>query len=383
MKKILALLLMLSLAFSLALAADTANALTLEELELFNQSLLKKAVEDKLSLQKTDEGYLAHGNGYDVLIKEDRLDEKASVLSAAINGESESENPLTGPRDTTIGNTANEILEHFQNDNDNLKGDMNLAVLYIDGNLQGELKTGTVMRNGQSVLLIEYSVVKKVNDKYQQRGIDYTIENGSVVSVRSFTGFEFSREEAEKLVADMSMLQEKNEYFAYDTKNPKELVREDLSFSGLDFVDLTREELKAKFGEPLEIDNVEDNDGRKLEIYNYDELRATFAIEKDGKVHAESVVITGYTEGPRGLKAGEILSFAMQRFPNNSQTLNDDVVVLYGEKDKHDVPTGLLLNEGQAQRLYFTVPANERSIAVEASFISEELVEISILYVNK
>lgn len=382
MKKILALLIMLSLAFTLALA-DTANALTLEEIEAFNKNVLQRAIEDKLSLQKTDEGYLANGNGYELLIKEDKLDDKATVLSAAINGEIPSTKPLTGPRDTSLRNTADEIIEHFQSDNENLKGTINLAALYIEGNLPDEVRTGTVMRNGQSLLLIEYSIIKQVNGKYQQIGIDYTIENGGVVSIRSFTGPEMTKQEAEAIISELSMLQEKNEYFSYDTKNPKELVREDLSFAGVDFVDLTRKELKERFGEPIEIDEVQDSDGSKLETYNYDEFKATFTIDKDGNEQADSLVITGYMEGPRGLKAGEILSFAMKRFPNKAETLNEDRVLLYGDKDKTDVPTGLLLNEGQLQRLYFTVPVKDKTVAVEAKFISEELVEISLMYVDK
>lgn len=377
MKKMAMLLCTLLLAVTFAFA-DTMQPLKADEVTEFNKNLLKKALSDGAKLAEEDGAFKVDGKGYTLYIKENALNENSTVTEAIIDNESIELMNLNGPRGSFVGQSVSDTLKLFENDNESLSGTDSEAVLYIQGSLPAQVNTASLIRHGQSILLIEYTSYQQVGEKVNKTGFLFTVENDAVTAIQSFLQEGMDAKEAEKELVRLSSLQEEKSYFAFDTQNPQPLQREDLRFDGLDFVDLSEEELQAKLGKATTIEKVPDNDGKTFDKYHYENLNVLFL---EGK--AISVVINDYFEGPRGLRTGENLNNVLRRFPNEAKTLNTDTVLLYGDENDVTVPSASLVNDGDRSMLYIRVPVKDATAVVTAEFVNEELEVISLGYISE
>ncbi|MGI6215968.1 MAG: hypothetical protein ACOYIT_08915 [Christensenellales bacterium] len=378
MKKFLALFMSVLLLTAGALSEEDIGPLTVEELNEFTESLVKRAIEDKIAVEKEDGMFVAYGRGYTLYPVSDDLSLDTVLSSAVIDAESIEVEGLTGPRVTIATQAAGAVLSSFPNDNQNLFGTREEAILYLRGALPQDVYAGKIMRSGQNITLIEYSVYTQNDDGISEIGLQYTVSGGFVSAIRYYVAPAISLAEAQMRLQGFSKLQEETGYFAYDSIDKKTLSREDLSINGVDFIDLSPEIAEHSFGAPTSLEKVHDSTGNIIETAEWEDLTATFVYDKDGKfLYAKSVVGFGDVEGPRAVSPGESMLAVLDRFPNEAQTLNQEETLLYGSKEDGK-PYALLTQDASEQTLYVNVPVENEDILFTCRFIGEEAVEISL-----
>lgn len=383
MKRVLASILALLLMTGTAFAQQAeVTPITAQELNEWTESLLSRAIADQLEVKETPEGLTADGRGYSVYPQSKDLSPDTLLSGAVIDSESIEVSGLTGPRTLIVTQSVGAVLAAFPNDNPSLLGTNEAAVLYLRGALPETVYTGTLMRVGQQITLLEYSVYTPNQDSVDRSGVQFTIDRNAVTAVRYFGGEEVPMAEAETILDRLSQLQEENSYFAFSTVDPAPMQREDLVFAGLDFVDLTLDSVVAALGQPDSREKVEDTTGESIETLQWDGINITFILSAGGEfLRTDSVVIYGDFEGPRGTRVGEDMLDILARFKNESETLNTASVSLYGDVEKPEEPYGHLVQDAGAQHLYYSVPLNDGTVLFACHFMGEQLVEMSFSHI--
>ena len=366
-----------------ALAEEAAGPLTMDELHALAQSLLERAMADEHgAINLAEEGYLYEGIGYSLNLNSEDLSVDTVLLGAEINMGSIHEEQLMGPRGIGVSSTLEETLVAYPNDNPMLKGTMTGAVLYINGSLPEEVTIGQVVRDGQEVRLAEYAVYRQDGDAVIRQGLQYVIDNDSVVAIRYFGGGDtLTAQQAAQEVEAAGQLQEEVGYFAYDTYNPSPFGREDLNFHGLDFMDLTPEAAVERLGEAVHEERVEDSTGEELRIMQWDGVEIMFVYGADGALkRADRITVNAPgMEGPRGLRVGTRLQNAVKRFEHPEEPPVKSLS-LYGDAENQQPPYGRLDMEGDEVRLYYAVLQGDDTVLFNALFLDDALVEMSASY---
>lgn len=378
MKKLLGLLLALVLMGSLAIAEEEMKPLSLEDLNQWTESLVKRAIDDHLEVKQAENGFVWEGRGYSLSAAGKDLSADTTLTGAVIDGESIEVQGLTGPRNLIATVAAGAVLDAFPNDNPDLKGSKDMAVLYLRGTLPEVVMTGVLYRNGQDVSLIEYGVYAANGDTVDRSGVLFTVEGGTVTAIRYFGGEQVPAAEAEQQLSSLAALQEENEYFAFSTVAPTPMQREDLVIGGLDFLDMTPESAEALLGAPAAEEKLDDSNGQTLVTRQWNDIFITFSYKDGAFLHTESAVVHGALRGPRGASVGETMLMVLERFENKAETLSKESVTLYGAMDNPAEPYGHLEQHDGAQTLYYSVPTGDGSVLFTAFFMGESLVEMSL-----
>lgn len=390
----LALLLMAPTAI-LESATTAPETLMQAEIEQFNHDLLERAIAEKLPPFAAEGGYVVRGANYEILLQGEDLSPDSVVLSAAITGlysehpeEGEQEGggqaalplSITGPRGSMPGMQAAELLALFPNDNEFLQGRQNSATLYVRGDLPAAVYTGFVLRNGQEVQLVEYDVYYQAGEGVARTGMMFTIEQGFLTAIRSFVNTEaLSQADAQNELVKLRELREQNEYVAFGERSGSQLVREDLSLAGLDFLDSDEQAVIALLGAPVSQEKLDNSDGSTLVIDQWEGFEAVFSI-RDGVNRAERLTINGGTfEGPRGLRLNDTLAQAISRFEHTGGVLSESGV-LYGDALNQVPPYGLLVTGPDSTLLYYAVGLDTGKAALILEFVDDLLVNLSITY---
>ena len=400
MKRMLALLVCLVLTL-LAPAAlpetqNTPEGLKLAEIEQFNHDLLLAAISENLPPFAAEGGYVVRGANYEILLQGEDLSPDSVVLSAAIiapgsgmqEGEISEEAEgtgtapaiLTGPRGSLPGMKAADLLALFLNENEFLQGQTNSAALYIEGTLPAAVGTGFVLRDGQELQLAEYDVYYQVGEGVARAGVMYTIEHGFVTAIRSFVSSEaLSQQEAENELNKLRELKEQTEYIAFGERSGSQLVREDLSLGGLDFLDTDDKMAAALLGEPVSRETHENSDGSMLLILQWEGFEAVFT-QKADVTRAERLTVNGGNfEGPRGLKINDTLAQVISRF-EHSGGAPDETGLLYGDALNQVPPYGLMVQGAESTLLYYAVNLDNGEAALIVEFVDDLMVSMSITY---
>lgn len=378
MKKLLVLLLMLAMVMPQALAEEEMKPLSLEEMNQWTESLVGRAMNDKLEVKETENGFAWEGRGYSLTAGSKDLSADTTLTSAVIDDESIEVQGLTGPRNLIVTVAAGAVLDAFPNDNADLKGSKDMAVLYLRGTLPGQVMTGVVYRSGQDISLIEYSVYAVNGDSVDRSGILFTVEKGTVTAIRYFGGEQVPTVEAEQQLNTLAALQETGDYFAYSTVAPTPMQREDLVLGGLDFLDMTPESAEALLGKPAAEEKLDDSNGQTLVTKQWADIFITFSYKDGVFLRTESAVVHGALQGPRGVTVGETMLMVLGRFENKAESLNRESTELYGSKENTREPYGQLYQQGDAQTLYYSVPLSDGAVLFTATFMGETLVEMSL-----
>lgn len=379
----LALALMMALLPLMGQAEAPAGPLTQEELHAFSQSLLERAIQDDHgAVNLAEEGYLFEGMGYTLNLNSEDLSLDTVLLGAEINMSSIHEEALTGPRGIGVSSTLSETLAAYPNDNPMLQGTMTGAVLHISGSLPEGLSVGQVVRDGQQVTMVDYAAYRQEEDRVIRQGLQYVMEEDSVVAIRYYGGGEaLTGEDAAQEIQAASQLQEQTAYFAYTTDNPAPFSREDLGFFGLDFLDMTPEDVIERLGEAVHEEQVADSTGEQLRLMQWDGVEITFVYTASGDfTRADRITVNAPgLEGPRGLRVGTSLQAAVQRFENPGETPVKSLS-LYGDAANQQPPYGRLDVEGDEARLYYAIQQEGKPVLFNALFLDEVLVEMSASY---
>lgn len=383
MKRMILLLLALMMAALPALAAPTEAIapLSVDELHTFAGTLLERGIREGLTVISGEEGYMAEGEGYTLYLSSEDLSMDTVLTEAALAMDSTHEQGLVGPRGIAVTDTLSDVLSAYPNDNPVLAGTMTGAVLYISGALPGEVATGVVTRDGQDIKLVEQSVLQPTEGGYLRLGLQYVIDSGLVVALRYFSGGVLTEQEAQDAMTAIANLQEETSYFAYDTQDPQPLQREDMSFAGLDFFDMTPDIAQSVLGDAVHEEKVKDSTGEELRVMQWDGIEIAFVYGADGQLkRADRITVTGAgVEGPRGLRVGTPLTIAMGRFQHPAE-IPAEAGTLYGDAENQQPPYGRLdMNENSAQ-LNYVMEQDGEAVRLTASFLGGELVEMGATY---
>ena len=244
------------------------------------------------------------------------------------------------PRGLSISMTPWDVSALFPNDNPEMAGDREGALLYLQESEENSLVYGRVYRDGQRISILEYGEILPDGDGYRAAVLSCLFAEGLLYRVR-MEGFEenqavvMSKEDRDGLAAELKALGRKDEYRAVkmsrDGLELTEFAAEDLMFSGLDLRSLQPEGLP----EPYVTDLFDNEDGTWILTVTGEEYEAVFQCEAEGKnPKIVSFTITGdEMEGPRGVRLGDMFHEDLQRFRYESRGLDDTGTgeVLYGD----------------------------------------------------
>ncbi|MDD4081092.1 MAG: hypothetical protein PHP02_06730 [Eubacteriales bacterium] len=380
MKRLTALLTALLLFLSgLAIAEASPGALTLAEIESFNAAILEKAVADEPTLRKAGDAWVALGQGYELTLSSEDISADSVVLGAAVTLEAGQDGQLLGPRGVTADSSLEDLLKAYPNDNPYLAGNQDSAVLYISGELPAAVYTGFVVRDGQTLSLVEYNVYHQVDGGVARAGMQYTISEGRVRAIRSFfSQVPLSQTEAQEAIGRLASLQEENSVVMNLGQPGSPLEREDMEIGGLDFFDLTPETAQAILGAPEHEDEAKISGGSLLTL-QWPGVEAVFSLEDGGKAaRAERITInSGSFDGPRGLRLGQSLAQAISLFAHGDQ-LPVEGGSLYGQGQTP--PYGAMVSGSGYVTLYYVIDSDNGSAGLVLTFMDDKLAVMSLTY---
>lgn len=395
MKKCVALFLALMMALSLttAVAESDADALDYDELMDWAEGFKTRALAAGAPLNDPTEEAAYTEDGYAFVydfatLYMDRPEMTAdSVLQAVVVYSPEEQ----GPRGTGVDQLSSEVLNAFYNENNDLQGDSSFAALYVSDTMPAGALWGWVQRDGQRIETIQYAVHEQLSsggDGYTDCGLVYTLSDNLVAAIRAYGLNEtISADEVRSNLDAVQEVSEKTEYAQVPTSiNGSELEmfdRDDLIFSGLDFLSLTPEEAEARLGAAQEDDWMED-EGAYLRSMEFASCTMTFSYDaqKQNPVLEMLSIDMDGLEGPRCVRIGDTLSSVISRFRNGEGDYDGvSREVLYG--DGENAPYGLAEygDDATAGLWYAAKLEDGRTVVLSMSFEQMYLSDIT-LYVD-
>ena len=395
MRKCVALFLALMMVLSLttAVAESDADALDYDELMNWAEGFKTRALAAGAPLNDPTEEAAYTEDGYAFVydfatLYMDRPEMTAdSVLQAVVVYSPEEQ----GPRGTGVDQLSSEVLNAFYNENDDLQGDSSFAALYVSDTMPAGALWGWVQRDGQRIETIQYAVHEQLSsggDGYTDCGLVYTLSDNLVAAIRAYGLNEtISADEVRSNLDAVQEVSEKTEYAQVPTSiNGSELEmfdRDDLIFSGLDFLSLTPEEAEARLGAAQEDDWMED-EGAYLRSMEFASCTMTFSYDaqKQNPVLEMLSIDMDGLEGPRCVRIGDTLSSVISRFRNGEGDYDGvSREVLYG--DGENAPYGLAEygDDATAGLWYAAKLEDGRTVVLSMSFEQMYLSDIT-LYVD-
>jgi hypothetical protein len=387
----LALILILALLLNMPIAGmateTDVGGLTMEELNGWASKVLEMArTNEPLSsgpqVNKTEDGYEVV---YDFATL--YLDTPELTDNSVLNAITVTEEEVECPRGIGIFDTQQGLLEAFANENPTLLGSQDFAVLYLSNSLPEEALWGWVQRDGQQIQAVQYAVHERISeDKYTDCGLLYSLGDGYITAVRAYgLSSSVSRAQVEETIAEVSAAQQDQTYFIYPQSSigtdldPFE--REDLSFSGLDFADLTPEAAIAELGTFETESWLQDDNGDWLRTIQWPNTEITFAYSSDKvfeRVDTLAVNQRGF-EGPRGVQVGDTLSSVLMRFRHSEGEFDGTATeVLYG--DGQTPPYGLAEYDAANATLHYACQVDGagevKSVTLHMIFVDTILSEL-------
>lgn len=379
-----------------ALAQDaSAGALTWSELNAWAESYKTRA----LSAQpmnnpsdpeaNTEDGY-AFVYEFATLYMDRPEMTQDSVLRAIVITSSDE----LGPRDTRIDLLSSEVLAAFYNENADLMGERSFAALYLSDTMPSGAAWGWVQRDGQRIMTIQYAVHEQLTtggDGYTDAGLVYTIQDNLVAAIRAY-GLD-SRINEEQVRANLDAVQQVCDETSYAQvptsltgKDLEKFDRDDLVFSGMDFLSLTPEEAESKMGACREDTWMQDDTGEYLRTMEFPACSMTFVYDAQKRspyLDMMTIDMDGL-EGPRAVRIGDSVSSVLSRFYYGDGIYDDKtgLETLYGTAGK--APYGLAEygTDASATLRYALRLDDGRTVMLYLGFTEMYLSEVNLYFDN-
>ncbi len=389
MKKMLCVLLAVLLLPVMALAEEsTAKTLTCQELTAWAANYLTRALASAPLNNPADS---LTADGYEFVydfatIYADTPDMSSDTAINAVVLTSDGEN---GPRSLSVGSAMSEVLGAYYNENADLTGTKESAVLYTMNLLPASAAWGQVLRDGQRVQTIQYGVHEQMatgGEGYTDAGVIYTMLENRVSTVRVYgLNSRVTTQQVGELINRLTSAAQEAAYkqvpFSYDGLTLTAFAQEDLLFSGLDFLALTPEAAAQVLGEPVSDTWMEDGDTGYTRSQVYDGFELTYEYDKNKencKVYMLLITKDGL-EGPRGVRCGDAFSNVYNRFRNGAGEYGDDgVEMLYGENGKGAYGKATYGDDASARLRYAFDLADGRTVVLQLDFAVMELTQIML-----
>lgn len=298
------------------------------------------------------------------------------------------ESEESGFRTATVNMTPGMVAALFPNENPEMIGDWQGALLYMTDDAENGLLYGRIRRDGQRICAIEYGQLKPADGGYRMAALTFSFEDSLLSEIRA-SGTDpalaplLSEAEKNAFSAELAALGEKVEYGAVKTsRNGMELTefrQDDLVFSGFDFLNLVPSAMPG-LPETVLVDN---GDGTWLLTVDAEDYEAVFRTDGDG----ENAAIVSFTikgedlEGPRCIRLGDAFHEDLQRFRFEDNGSDGTTEVLYGTAGT--APYGVVDyggSEGITLR-YGTEAPDGRTVELRLSYTLSRLSEI-IIYIQ-
>ena len=347
-----------------------------EELTPLNAPITEEAL--------TEDGY-AYLYEFGTLYFDKPTLEQATLNALVVNNE---ETPAL--RDVPVGSYVTELLNAYYNENPDLMGNEDFATLYAVDTLPSSALWAWVQRSGQQVGAVQYAVHEQTahgQDGYTDCGVVYTLEDGFVTAISVYgLNAVITAEEAAENLAFVKDVQQQRAYHMYPTSfigtDLPVFERDDLLFSGNDFLSITPEEAITALGQCLE-DTWMDDDGAYLRTMTFANAILTFAY--DGNKNLENLAMLTIDgaglEGPRGARVGETISNVLMRFRHSEGEYDGQSrEILYGDGEKAPTGTAEYGDNASATLRYMLALEDGREVVLQMEFYLNALTEIIIYY---
>ena len=271
------------------------------------------------------------------------------------------ENVLRG---TGINSRVEDVLAAFPQDNADLAGTREEAILYLRETEAG-FAYGRILRDGQWINTVEYGEVVTDGEMSCRTAVTYSLENGAVTAIRvsglnPAGGELMDASQAEEFYNELIQLAGCEDYRAVKTsRNGLELTAldaEELIVGGVPYVTMKPGDLP---GTP-ETEIIDNEDGTWLLRCDGDGYEAVFQCGE----HGENAEILSFTilddgiEGPRSVRIGDIFSDDFNRFRNGENEMGEDMTeLLYGTEGT--APYGVAFYDFSAMTLRYVTDTPE------------------------
>lgn len=331
------------------LSSTQATPLMAEEMENWRNGLLIQARQMEILNEPIDTYNPEFGEEYLIEIEDGTIDSLSPTLSGAeqISGAELTGGEILCMRGFSRGSRLESVLAAYPNNNPELVGDEQQAVLYAygPGEYAGSSQAmyGLLLRQGPQVNALQYVTFAPLQGgQYRQLSVLYIIEGGLVEAMR-ISGFHtVTSEQAMKEALAAVKANAEASTFAQDSTMllADVLMLIDLQFEGLFLPEATPEQVTAQYGPAEESDQIEgeQEDGGVYRVLTYPGRTFEFAGQP------EALQLTAFTlsdenaVGPRGVTVGMELSDALSLFRLEEQPWQDNRVILYSHGESEDQP---------------------------------------------
>lgn len=384
MKKLMTLILVLCMTtglFCLA-GAEDPEPVTAAELAAWAESLKKQALEGELLNDPTDEnaemedGFMLVYPFATLYADSPEMNENTKIAMVSVEDADD-----IGFRGLLLTMMPAEAAALFPNDNPDMAGEREDALLYLTEEADGGVLYGWVYRDGQRIQSIEYGHIAPVEGGYRRSRLNLLFAENLLFAVtaeglNSEAGLLLTEEDKDAITAEMAVMKDRNEYTAVKmsrTGDAPEFTADDLIFAGIDFLAAQPEDMP---GVP-EQEEIEDEEGSLLRV-DGDGYIAVFRVSADGTKEIVSFSIEhDELEGPRGVRLGDTFQEDIKRFRMENRDSDGLTEMLYGEED--GVPRGVAEFGGEENTLrYVTAAPDGRNVELLLRYTMNELTEILV-----
>lgn len=341
MKKMLCVLLCVLMCPVAAMADDsTAAMLTYQELLNWAEGFIARA---RTSTPRNDPSQHLTPDGYEYVydfatLYGDTPQMSADTVISAVVVTSEEENGL---RNVNVNNTMSVVVDAYYNENPNLLGTKEAAMLYAVDQLPESAQWGQVLRDGQRVQTIQYGVHEQYatgGEGYTDAGVIYTMADNRVSAIRVYgLNSRIDLSLVNSVMYNVMLIGLEKNYaqvpFSYDGASLAKFGAEDLIFSGVDFLNLTPDKAIDLLGEPLSDTEVDNGGNGYIRVQSFNGCELIYLFNEaypQGTVYMLSLT-GGEMEGPRAVRIGDDFADVYNRFRNGEGEFQEDgSEVLYG-----------------------------------------------------
>ena len=402
MKKFLSMIIALCMLAACGIAAaeeEGQDPMTAGELAAWANGLKAVAQEEELLNDPTDEdsetedGYLFQYAFAALYGDQTEMAADTRLLAVVVNASGEEEGreseaiEQTGPRGISLSMSPAEVIALFPNDNPELAGDRTGAVLFLNEQADDGAVYGLVDRDGQRISAVTYGELVPEEDGFRLATLQCFFADSLLYEMR-VECFDteadiplLTREDRDSLIASLKALDGKDEYIAVKTsRNGAELTEfsaDDLSFSGLRFLEMTPEDLP---GSPEE-DMMEDDDGSYILMLDEADYDAVFRCDNEEGINAKVVSFTikgEGLEGPRGVRIGDKLHEDIQRFRFDGNESDGTSEILYGEENAASFGIAQYSVNGESTLRYAAEAGDGTQVVLLLRYTMNLLEEITI-----
>lgn len=389
MKKMLCMVLCVLLLPVFALAEESAaGALTLQELNAWAASYIARALtEEPLNNPAADKTADGYAFIYDfATLYADTPDLGADSAVNAVVVTAMEEKALRG---VNVGSTLEAVLAAYYNENPDLAGSYESAVLYTADNLPEDASWAQVSRDGQRVQTIQYAVHEQLpagGEGYSDAGVIYTLAENRVSAVRVYglnSRIDLNTVNDVMYAVMLDALHEDYALvpFSYEGSELTALSEADMTFSGMDFLGLTGEDAITLLGEPVSDVWLENGEDGYIRVQTFPQCEITFLYDQqktNGQVYMLLITADGL-EGPRAVRIGDTFASVYNRFLNGEGEYQDDgTEVLYGQEGEGSFGHATYGDDASAMLRYGFTAADGRRITLRMDFTVMALTEIML-----